>query len=159
MPNVLSSSVQGISQTRILEWVAISYSRASSRPRDQTHVSCTGRGTLAGLSLPLSHPGNPLKWKTWDLNPKSYVPELLTVGYRYFPKSSDLNVQLRHASCWGSQATRVSPPTGPVTQDRVCSPEGQEPGEGSLGHSLANLSLLQTELGLLSAHGPESPAQ
>ena len=44
-------------------------------------------------------PRNPLKWKMWNLNPGSYVPELLTVGYRYFPKSSDLNVQLRHASC------------------------------------------------------------
>ena len=30
------SSVHGISQARILEWVAISYSRGSSRPRDQT---------------------------------------------------------------------------------------------------------------------------
>ena len=34
------SSVHGILQARILEWVAISYSRGSSRPRDQTHVSC-----------------------------------------------------------------------------------------------------------------------
>ena len=30
----------GISQARILEWVAISFSRGSSRPRDQTPVSC-----------------------------------------------------------------------------------------------------------------------
>ena len=29
-----------ISQARILEWVAISYSRGSSQPRDQTHVFC-----------------------------------------------------------------------------------------------------------------------
>ena len=29
-----ASSVQGISQARILEWVAISFSRGSSRPRD-----------------------------------------------------------------------------------------------------------------------------
>ena len=35
-----SSSVYGIFQARILEWVATSYSRGSSRPRDQTHVSC-----------------------------------------------------------------------------------------------------------------------
>ena len=35
------SSVHGIFQTRILEWVAISYSRGSSRPRDQTHISCS----------------------------------------------------------------------------------------------------------------------
>ena len=43
------SSVHGILQARILEWVAISFSRASSRPRDRTHVSsisCTGRWIL-----------------------------------------------------------------------------------------------------------------
>ena len=33
------SSVHGISQARILEWVAISFSRGSSRPRDRTCVS------------------------------------------------------------------------------------------------------------------------
>jgi len=37
-------SVHGILQARILKWVAISFSRVSSRPRDQTQVSCiTGR--------------------------------------------------------------------------------------------------------------------
>ena len=34
------SSVRGISQARILEWVAITFSRGSSRPRGQTRVSC-----------------------------------------------------------------------------------------------------------------------
>ena len=34
------SSVHGIFQARILEWVAISSSRESSPPRDRTHVSC-----------------------------------------------------------------------------------------------------------------------
>jgi len=34
------SSVHGILQARILEWVAIPFSRGSSRPRDQTPVSC-----------------------------------------------------------------------------------------------------------------------
>ena len=41
------SSVHGISQTGILEWVAISSSRGSSRPRDWTcisHVSCVAGG-------------------------------------------------------------------------------------------------------------------
>ena len=33
------SSVHGISQARILEWVAISSSRGSSWPRDWTHIS------------------------------------------------------------------------------------------------------------------------
>ena len=34
------SSVHGIFQARVLEWVAISFSRGSSQPRDQTQVSC-----------------------------------------------------------------------------------------------------------------------
>ena len=33
------SSLHGIFQARVLEWVAISFSRRSSRPRDQTRVS------------------------------------------------------------------------------------------------------------------------
>ena len=36
-------SVHGISQARILEWVAISFSMESSQPRDWTRVSYTGR--------------------------------------------------------------------------------------------------------------------
>ena len=34
------SSVCGILQARILEWVAMPSSRGSSQPRDRTHVSC-----------------------------------------------------------------------------------------------------------------------
>ena len=34
------SSVRGILQARILEWVAIPFSRGSSWPRSLTHVSC-----------------------------------------------------------------------------------------------------------------------
>ena len=34
------SSVHGIVKGRILEWVAISFSRGSSGPRNQTQVSC-----------------------------------------------------------------------------------------------------------------------
>ena len=39
-------SVHGILQTRILQWVAISYSRGSSQPRDQTTSPVSP--TLAG---------------------------------------------------------------------------------------------------------------
>ena len=35
------SSVHGIVQARILEWVAMFPSRGSSQPRDQTQISCT----------------------------------------------------------------------------------------------------------------------
>ena len=53
------SSVHEISQARILEWVAIPFSRRSSQPRDQTHVfciSCIGRQILC-------------HWATWDMLP------------------------------------------------------------------------------------------
>ena len=44
LPN---SSVHGISQARILEWVDVSFSRGSSRLRDRTPVSCTGSWILS----------------------------------------------------------------------------------------------------------------
>ena len=50
-------SVPGISQARILEWVAISCSRGSSQPRDRTCifcVSCIGRQIL-------------YHWATWEV--------------------------------------------------------------------------------------------
>ena len=37
------SSVHGISQAKILEWVAISFSRGFSWPRGWTHISCISR--------------------------------------------------------------------------------------------------------------------
>ena len=54
-------SDHGILQVKILEWVTIPFSKGSSRPRDQTHVSCSsyiGRWVL----YPLSHQGSPLLW-------------------------------------------------------------------------------------------------
>ena len=54
-----SSSVYGILQARILEWLAILFSRASSRPRDQTWVSCTADGFFIN-SLLSQAPGRPI---------------------------------------------------------------------------------------------------
>ena len=48
------SPVNGIFQAKLLKWVAISYSRESSRPRYQTLVSCICRWIL----LPLCHLGS-----------------------------------------------------------------------------------------------------
>ena len=49
------SSVHGILQARILKWVAISFSRGSSLPRDQSSVSYIGGWILYRLS----HLGSP----------------------------------------------------------------------------------------------------
>ena len=38
--NLPGSFVHGILQTRVLEWVAIPFSRGSSQPRDRTWLSC-----------------------------------------------------------------------------------------------------------------------
>ena len=40
------SSVHGISQARILERVAIPFSRGSSQPRNQTRISCIAGGLI-----------------------------------------------------------------------------------------------------------------
>ena len=41
-----ASSVHGILQARMLEWVAIPFSSGYSQPKNQTHVSCTGSWIL-----------------------------------------------------------------------------------------------------------------
>ena len=49
------SSVHGILQARILEWVAMPSSRGSSQPRDQScvsYMSCIGRWVLYHLRIP-----------------------------------------------------------------------------------------------------------
>ena len=40
------SSVHEISQAKVLEWIAIFFSRGSSQPMDRTHVSCIHRWIL-----------------------------------------------------------------------------------------------------------------
>ena len=73
-------SVQGILQARILEWVAIPFSRGSSRPRDRIWVSCIGRWIL-------------YHWATRDAQIGLYMTingHLLTHGA--LPHSSKSNV-------------------------------------------------------------------
>ena len=52
------SSVHGILQARVLEWVAISFSRGSSRPRDRTRVSL-----IAGRCFTVWATRETLVWK------------------------------------------------------------------------------------------------
>ena len=53
------SSVQRISQVRILKRVAISFSRGSSQPRDWTHISSIGRSTFFFFFITEKPPGKP----------------------------------------------------------------------------------------------------
>ena len=61
------SSVHGICQARILEWVAISFSRGSSQPRDWTQVSCVaGRlFTIWAIGKPYQLPVRRVEMVPW----------------------------------------------------------------------------------------------
>ena len=59
----LGSSVHGILQASVLERVALPSFRRSSRPRNQTHISCTGRQIL-------------YHWATREAQASRWVPNL-----------------------------------------------------------------------------------
>ena len=88
------SSVHGISQARILEWVAISFSRGFSWSRDQTQVPCTagrffygqshqGSLIIKGMSVKMLRLDSPGKE-----NPTKFLSSILTWSILY-PKKSD----------------------------------------------------------------------
>ena len=65
------SSIHGILQARILEWVAISFSRGSSPPRDWTQVS-----RIVGKMLqPLSHQGSQPSIKSTFILLRKIMPD------------------------------------------------------------------------------------
>ena len=68
------STVHGIFQTRILEWIAIPFSRGSSPPRDQTSSPA-----LAGEFFITGPPGSP-----GILYIKKYLGVFLKVHHRDF---------------------------------------------------------------------------
>ena len=84
------SSVHGIFQARILEQVAVSYSRDSFWPRDQTHVfcvSCIGKQILyhcATWEAPLYSIGNYIPYPVISHNGKELKELLITLLYSRF---------------------------------------------------------------------------
>ena len=57
-----ASSVHRISQARMLEWVAISFSRGSPQPRDRAQVSCTAGGFFTDWATREALLGHIYKW-------------------------------------------------------------------------------------------------
>ena len=70
-------SVHGILQARILEWVAIPFSKGFSQPRDQTQVSC-----IAADSLP-SEPPICLAFCSLKTALTQFIPLTLNGGDHY----------------------------------------------------------------------------
>ena len=67
------SSVHGILQTRMLEWVVILFFSGSSWPRNQTHISCIGRQIFFFY-----------QWATWEATFISY-PSLKASFFSFRP--------------------------------------------------------------------------
>ena len=70
--NPMDYTVLGILQARILEWVAVPFSRRSSQPRDQTQVSCIAGGFFTSWAIK----GSPriLEWVAYLLSSRSFQP-------------------------------------------------------------------------------------
>ena len=64
------SSVHGILQARIQEWVAVSSSRGSSQPRGQTYISCLSKWFL-------------YYWATWEAHCLLYLDISLPAFYLF----------------------------------------------------------------------------
>ena len=85
--NLLGYSVHGILQARILEWVAVFFSRGSSRPRVRTWVSCiVGEFfTMFDINI-IGNTSFKNKWQFYKLN-KQYETHISLL--LFFSFSSD----------------------------------------------------------------------
>ena len=82
------STVHGIFQARILEWIAISYSRGSSQPRDQTMSP-----TFVGILFTTEHLGSPHAL----LNPLKLSPETTSIVKLW---QTEVSLQQLLLFCW-----------------------------------------------------------
>ena len=85
--NPSGSSVRGISQARILEWLALSSSRTSSRPRDLTRVSSPA---LVGRFFTTTPPGK-AKVELYDQQITGWkpYPSDSSAPWRLFPSPTE----------------------------------------------------------------------
>ena len=116
------SSVHGILQARRLEWIAVSFSRGSSPPKDQTdicYVSCIGRWLLYHWS----HIGNP------DMCTHVYVCVCVcvcvcTLGYWYliytWTATSSIILPL---DIWYTEKALLMQNINNRTKKQVCGPD------------------------------------
>ena len=90
------SFVHRIFQSRILEWSATSSSRVSSRPKDWTCVSCTGRRFFT-----VAPPGNPRGTK-WFSKVVAPVYEVVEQRARAHEDNREFSLRLGLVEQWGT---------------------------------------------------------
>ena len=88
-------TVHGILQARILEWVAVPFSRVSSQPRDPTQVSCSAE------TSPAEPPGKP----------KNTGVDSLSLFQGIFP-TEESNWSLQHLQAYSLLAELPGKPKG-----------------------------------------------
>ena len=94
-------SINGILQARILKWVAISFSRGSSCPRDRTRISCLSRQTLSHWASrevqAYMHSTDKRQHSSWDASPQAswYRDDSVL-------SPSCTSPRLQHTCCWRS---------------------------------------------------------
>ena len=103
------SSVHGILQARILEWLAVPFSRGSPWPRDQTWVSCNADRFFTGWATLFSRSLSSVKYPSLsDL----FLPETMllnipgTLSGKYLwntPFSYVSSLKSHHDPLWGCQ--------------------------------------------------------
>ena len=85
-------SAHGLFQARILEWVAMSFSRGSSWPRDRIHISCIRRQIL-------------YLWAAWEASHRRRTATFSCYwqSRKYVCRSNIcLNNHFHQHWCWGS---------------------------------------------------------
>ena len=95
----------GILQARILEWIAISFSRASSQPRDEPRSSA-----LQADSLLSELPGKPNELGVKEFRKSIWLPEWDPVEF-LFPSSRKHSIlrQLQQSESWNEDARAELP--------------------------------------------------
>ena len=135
------SSVRGISQARVLEQIAISFARGSSRPRDRTHVSYTGRQVL-------------YHWATMEAHLIQWPPRSPPVAAFIFLLLENSFIEINTQSTYNSPVYRWQFSTFSIFTDRGNHRTGLEHFQhlpGSFSHALF--------LPISSKHKPSSGFQ
>ena len=85
-------TVHGIVQATILEWVAILFSRGSSKPRDQTQVS-----HIAAESSPAEPPGKPKNTAMGSLSllQRLYLTQESNQGLLHYEQIQELKAKVK----------------------------------------------------------------
>ena len=100
--NPPGSSVHGILQARILDWVVKPSSGGSSQPRDPTHISCLLHWQVD--SLPLCHLGSPSVAYITSYGKRDDITDSVDVSLSKLQEMVKDRAAWCAGSPWGSQS-------------------------------------------------------